>query len=87
MRASRAAVAGGLLAALFAGTAVLASSSTPARPAGGANKTATPEVLARYAPPALPAELRRHVQAMFDVRSPAPASSPPTAGASSSTGP
>jgi len=71
MRASRAAVAGGLLAALFAGTAVLASSSTPARLAGGANKTAaTPEVLARYAPPALPAELRRHVQAMFDVRSP-----------------
>jgi len=71
MRASRAAVAVGLLAALFAGTAVLAVSSTPARLAGGANKTAaTPEVLARYAPPALPAELRRHVQAMFDVRSP-----------------
>ena len=71
MRASRAPVAVGLLAALFAGTAVLASSSSPPRPATGENKTAaTPEVLARYAPPALPADLRRRVQAMFDVRSP-----------------
>jgi dipeptidyl aminopeptidase/acylaminoacyl peptidase len=71
MRASRAAVAVGLLAALFAATAVLASSSSPSRPATGSDKTAaTPEVLARYAPPALPADLRRRVQAMFDVRSP-----------------
>ena len=30
----------------------------------------TPAVLARYAPPALPSDLRRRVQAMFDVRSP-----------------
>jgi dipeptidyl aminopeptidase/acylaminoacyl peptidase len=55
-----------LLTALFVMTAVIASSSSssPAVPA------ATPEVLARYAPPPLPDELRRRVQAMFDVRSP-----------------
>src|SRR5207302_7877813 len=55
-----------LLAALFVLPAVIASSSStsPAVPA------ATPEVLARYAPPPLPDELRRRVQAMFDVRSP-----------------
>jgi len=70
-RPSRGAVAVGLLASLFAATAVVASSS-PTRPAAGEGKTpaATPEVLARYAPPALPAELKRRVQAMFDVRSP-----------------
>ena len=55
-----------LLAALFLAVAWTASSSTPAP----APLAATPEVLARYAPPALPADLRRRVQAMFDVRSP-----------------
>lgn len=70
MQPSRAAVAVGLLASLFVATALVASSS-PSRPATAQSKTAaTPEVLARYAPPALPAELRRRVQAMFDVRSP-----------------
>ncbi|HEV8628642.1 MAG TPA: prolyl oligopeptidase family serine peptidase [Acidimicrobiia bacterium] len=71
-RPSRAVVAVGLLASLFVATAVVASSSPPSRPAAGEGKTpaATPEVLARYAPPALPGELRRRVQAMFDVRSP-----------------
>ena len=72
IRPSRAAVAVLLLGSLFVATAVLASSSSPTRPAAGEAKTptATPEVLARYAAPALPAELRRRVQAMFDVRSP-----------------
>ncbi len=72
MRPSRAAVAVLLLASLFVATAVLASSSSPTRPAAVEGKTpaATPEVLARYAPAPLPAELRRRVQAMFDVRSP-----------------
>jgi dipeptidyl aminopeptidase/acylaminoacyl peptidase len=72
MRSSRGTVAVLLLAALFVATAVLASSSSPSRPAAAEGKTpeATPEVLARYAPPPLPAELRRRVQAMFDVRSP-----------------
>jgi dipeptidyl aminopeptidase/acylaminoacyl peptidase len=72
MRSSRAVVAVLLLAALFVATAVLASSSSPTRPATTAGRTpeATPEVIAQYAAPALPAELRRRVQAMFDVRSP-----------------
>jgi len=72
MRSTRVVVAVGLLAALFVATAVLASSSSPPRPVTTAGKTpeATPEVIAQYAPPALPAELRRRVQAMFDVRSP-----------------
>ena len=70
-RSSRAgAVAVVLLAALFAATAVVASSSSPSRPATAEGTEATPEVLARYAPPALPAALSRRVQAMFDVRSP-----------------
>ncbi|HZI36881.1 MAG TPA: hypothetical protein VFF24_01145, partial [Acidimicrobiia bacterium] len=60
---SRGAVAVVLLAALFAATAVVASSSSPSRPAAAVGTEATPEVLARYAPPALPAELRRRVQA------------------------
>jgi dipeptidyl aminopeptidase/acylaminoacyl peptidase len=69
---SRPAVAVLLLASLFVATAVVASSSSPPRPAPGDSETpaATPEVLARYAPPPLPDELRRRVQAMFDVRSP-----------------
>lgn len=67
---SRGAVAVVLLAALFAATAVVASSSSPSRPAAAEGTDATPEVLARYAPPALPAALSRRVQAMFDVRSP-----------------
>ncbi len=67
---SRGAVAVVLLAALFVATAVVASSSSPSRPAAAVGTEATPEVLARYAPPALPAELRRRVQSMFDVRSP-----------------
>ena len=68
----RAAVAVALLAALFVGTALLASSSSRSRPAAGeaAASAPTPEALAKYAPPPLPAELRRRVQAMFDVRSP-----------------
>ena len=72
MRPSRAAVAVGLLATLFVATAVVARSSSPSRSAAGEGTppAATPEVLARYAPPALPAELRRRVEAMFDVRSP-----------------
>ena len=69
-RLSRNAVAVVLLAALFVTTAVVASSSSPSRPAAAEGTEATPEVLARYAPPALPAELSRRVQAMFDVRSP-----------------
>jgi len=63
----RAAAAVLLLTALFVMTAVIASSSSSSAPAVPA---ATPEVLARYAPPPLPDELRRRVQAMFDVRSP-----------------
>jgi len=61
-----------LLAALFGTVAWTASSSSPARPAAGVGGAGavTPEVLARYAPPPLPADLRRRVQAMFDVRSP-----------------
>ena len=66
----RGAVAVVLLAALFAATAVVASSSSPSRPAAAEGTQATPEVLARYGPPALPAALSRRVQAMFDVRSP-----------------
>jgi dipeptidyl aminopeptidase/acylaminoacyl peptidase len=66
---SRGTVAVVLLAALFAVTAVVASSS-PSPPATAVGTEATPEVLARYAPPALPAALSRRVQAMFDVRSP-----------------
>jgi dipeptidyl aminopeptidase/acylaminoacyl peptidase len=71
----RAAVAILLLASLFVTTAVLASSSSDSPSPAAAGKTATPEatpaVLARYAPPPLPAELSRRVQAMLDVRSPA----------------
>ena len=71
---NRAAVALLLLAALFVTTAVLASSSsdTPksTTQAGSDKSAASPEILARYAPPALPADLRRTVQAMFDLRSP-----------------
>ena len=67
---SRGAVAVVLLATLFVATAVVASSSSPSRPAAAVGTEATPEVLARYAPPALPAALSRRVQAMFDVRSP-----------------
>ncbi len=67
---SRGTVAVVLLAALFAATAVVASSSSPSPPAAAEGTDATPEVLARYAPPALPAALSRRVQAMFDVRSP-----------------
>lgn len=67
---SRGAVAVVLLAALFAATAVVASSSSPSRPATAVGTEATPEVLSRYAPPALPAALSRRVQAVFDVRSP-----------------
>ena len=65
----RDAVAVALLAALFVVTAVVASSSSPSGPAAEGT-AATPEVLARYAPPPLPAELSRRVQAMFDLRSP-----------------
>src|SRR5262245_36506264 len=69
-RSSRGSVAVVLLAALFVATAVLGSASSPSQPAGAEDGKATPEVLARYAPPPLPADLRRTVQAMFDVRSP-----------------
>jgi dipeptidyl aminopeptidase/acylaminoacyl peptidase len=60
--------AGLLLAALFVGTGVLLSSSSSGSrpPSTGAD----PATLGRYAAPALPADLRRKVQAMFDVRSP-----------------
>ena len=66
------AAAVGLLASLFVLTAVLASSSSPPKQvAAGAEASAvTPEVLARYAPPPLPADVRRRVQSMFDLRSP-----------------
>jgi dipeptidyl aminopeptidase/acylaminoacyl peptidase len=57
-----------LLTALFLAVAWTASSSSSPSPSPGLS--ATPEVLARYAPPPLPAELRRRVQAIFDVRSP-----------------
>jgi dipeptidyl aminopeptidase/acylaminoacyl peptidase len=67
----RGAVAVALLAALFVVTAVVASSSSPSRPAAAESTEVTPEVLARYAPPPLPADLSRRVQAMFDLRSPA----------------
>jgi dipeptidyl aminopeptidase/acylaminoacyl peptidase len=69
-RRGRAAVAGLLLGALL--LAAGCTSSSRARPAAEetAPPAATPEVLARYAPTPLPAELRRRVQAMFDVRSP-----------------
>ncbi|MEW6474708.1 MAG: prolyl oligopeptidase family serine peptidase [Actinomycetota bacterium] len=56
-----------LLTSLFVTTGVVASSSSGSRPTSTA---ATPEILARYAAPALPPDLRRRVQAMFDVRSP-----------------
>jgi dipeptidyl aminopeptidase/acylaminoacyl peptidase len=69
-RSSRGAVAVVLLAALFIATAVVASSSAPSQRAAAEGTEATPEVLARYAPPALPADLSRRVQAMFDARSP-----------------
>jgi dipeptidyl aminopeptidase/acylaminoacyl peptidase len=61
-----------LLAVLFGLVAWISSESSPGGPAPAANGTpeATPAVLARYAPPALPSDLRRRVQAMFDVRSP-----------------
>ena len=66
------AVAVGLLAVLFVLMAWLSSASSPGGPAAAAEGTpeATPAVLARYAPPALSPDLRRRVQAMFDVRSP-----------------
>jgi dipeptidyl aminopeptidase/acylaminoacyl peptidase len=67
----RAVVAGLLLAALFVTTAVLASSpSDTPTPAPLTQAAVAPETVARYAPPALPADLRRTVQAMFDLRSP-----------------
>ncbi|HYH50552.1 MAG TPA: prolyl oligopeptidase family serine peptidase [Acidimicrobiia bacterium] len=69
----RAAAAILLLASLFGATAVIASSSDgPPSTATQAGESAAPsaEVLARYAPPALPADLRRRIQAMFDLRSP-----------------
>jgi dipeptidyl aminopeptidase/acylaminoacyl peptidase len=74
-RPGRAAAAILLLASLFITTAVLASSSSdnprPATQAGtGQSGAATPDVLARYAAPPLPADLRRKVQATFDLRSP-----------------
>jgi dipeptidyl aminopeptidase/acylaminoacyl peptidase len=71
-RPGRAAAAVLVLATLFVVTALLASSSSPrpaARP-GGSTAAVDPAVVARYAAPALPADLRRRVQAMFDVRSP-----------------
>jgi dipeptidyl aminopeptidase/acylaminoacyl peptidase len=55
------------LVSLFVATAVLAESSSESPPA---STEANPETLARYAAPALPADLRRTVQAMFDLRSP-----------------
>ncbi len=72
IRPGRAAVAVVLLASLFVMTALIASSSSPSRSVGGkaTPPAAGPEVLARYGAPPLPADLRRRVQAMFDVRSP-----------------
>jgi dipeptidyl aminopeptidase/acylaminoacyl peptidase len=68
------AAAGALLAVLVVLVAWIAASSSPTRPGQGDRDGdaagATPAVLARYAPPELPADLRRRVQAMFDVRSP-----------------
>ena len=71
MQSRRGAVAVLLLASLFVATAVVASSA-PSRPAADRSDTpqVTPEVLARYAPPPLPDDLRRRIQSMFDVRSP-----------------
>jgi Tol biopolymer transport system component len=67
-------VAGALLAGLVVLVAWVAAGSSPTRPGpgnrGDAAAGATPADLARYAPPELPADLRRRVQAMFDVRSP-----------------
>jgi dipeptidyl aminopeptidase/acylaminoacyl peptidase len=71
LRPGRAAAAVLLLASLFLTTAVIASTSpSPSAGSAPAVPAVTPELLARYAPPALPDELRRRVQAMFDVRSP-----------------
>ncbi len=72
------AVAVALLAVLSALVAWMAAASSRGPTAGGptaggegaATTGATPAVLARYAPPDLPADLRRRVQSMFDVRSP-----------------
>jgi len=70
LRPGRAAAAVLLLASLFVTTAVIASTSpSPSAGSAPAVPAVTPELLARYAPPALPDELRRRVQAMFDVRS------------------
>lgn len=67
------AVAAALLAALFILVAWTSASSSPTRRAAPGDDTATtPAVLARYAPPELPPDLRRRVQSMFDVRSPGP---------------
>jgi dipeptidyl aminopeptidase/acylaminoacyl peptidase len=54
---------------------VSACSSSPhqetARPANDQNAGGvTPEILAKYAPPSVPADVRRRVQSMLDVRSP-----------------
>ncbi|HEV7688301.1 MAG TPA: S9 family peptidase, partial [Acidimicrobiia bacterium] len=73
LRPGRTAAAVLLLASLFATTAVIASTSpSPSAGSAPAVPAVTPELLARYAPPALPDELRRRVEAMFDVRSPGP---------------
>jgi dipeptidyl aminopeptidase/acylaminoacyl peptidase len=69
-RAGRAAAAVVLLGSLFVTAAVLMSTSSEAPGSRSAPPAVTPQVLARYAPPPLPDDLRRRVQAMFDVRSP-----------------
>jgi dipeptidyl aminopeptidase/acylaminoacyl peptidase len=73
MRMNRAAVAILLLASLFVTTAVIAASSgdtAPPATQAGESAAPSPDVLARYAPPPLPPDLRRKIQAMFDLRSP-----------------
>jgi dipeptidyl aminopeptidase/acylaminoacyl peptidase len=68
----------GALALLLAAPSALAQAPVPAAPsatkayAGHGAGSVSPEVLAKFAPPTIPAGLSGRIQAVFDVRSPAP---------------